>query len=309
MVHIRENRLVLNVDGATGEGPVVTAATCLDRYCAAERERLAAWLREERADTIVWPDAHAPLSVLMALVQLAAAWRVAVSCPAGPLRVLGARGRIRPDETVAGPVYVFRPPRQASVAGVGCSRLIGAWLLALSAPVLLMAALAVWMQDGSAPFYTQTRFGRNGQPFRLWKVRTMRPRADREQQQLERQALPGRAFTLPGDPRITRLGRWLRHHAIDELPQLLNVARGEMRLVGPRPLPASEEKHYTQGWHRERLNGVPGLTGLWQVSGRHALGFDEMCVLDIWYLRNRSLRLDLRIVWRTLGVLLRGQGT
>jgi len=168
--------------------------------------------------------------------------------------------------------------------------------------VLALAALIVRLEDGGPVFFVQDRFGRNGRSFRLYKLRTMRPDAQEQQRRLQAGAPAGRPFKLDGDPRTTRSGRWLRRHGLDELPQLLNIVRGEMRLVGPRPLPAYEEGLYHQAWQRARLAGTPGLTGLWQVSGRHAMTFEEMCVLDIWYLRNRGLWLDLRILLRTAGV-------
>ena len=116
-----------------------------------------------------------------------------------------------------------------------------------------------------------------------------------------------RSYKLHRDPRVTRVGRWLRRTSLDELPQLLNVLRGEMSIVGPRP-PIPYEVEFYEAWHRKRLDMKPGITGLWQVSGRNRLTFDEMVRLDLFYIENWSLWLDLKIILRTLPAMLRGEG-
>jgi lipopolysaccharide/colanic/teichoic acid biosynthesis glycosyltransferase len=166
-------------------------------------------------------------------------------------------------------------------------------------------SLLVLAFDGRPVLFRQERFGCGGAPFTLLKFRTMKRRSDRLHARLQRRlGRDGRLFKLERDPRVTRLGALLRRTFVDELPQLVNVARGEMRFVGPRPLPASDQGHYTRPCHALRLRGMPGMTGLWQVSGRNRLTFDEMCLLDTYYLCNRSLRLDLWLALRTAGVVL-----
>jgi lipopolysaccharide/colanic/teichoic acid biosynthesis glycosyltransferase len=144
--------------------------------------------------------------------------------------------------------------------------------------------------------YTQARVGRSGAVFTLYKIRTMYHDCER---------LTGPTWCKPGDARITPVGRVLRKLHLDELPQLLNVLRGDMSVVGPRPpIPYEVEKY--ELWHRKRLDMKPGLTGLWQVSGRNRLPFEEMVRLDLFYIENWSLLLDLKIILRTLPVMLRG---
>ena len=227
-----------------------------------------------------------------------------VRAPAAALPVLACRcgAWTLSDGAVIFPLPVVESRRRAVL-----ERLLAAALLAAALPGLLLAGLIIRLEDGGPMLFAQERFGRGGRLFRLYKLRTMRPEAEGLQCGLQTGAAAGRPFKLAVDPRATRIGLWLRRHGLDELPQLLNVIRGEMRLVGPRPLPAYEERLYGESWQRGRLEGTPGLTGLWQVSGRHAMTFAEMCVVDIWYLRHRSPRLDLRILLRTVGVVAGGR--
>ncbi|HJU28666.1 MAG TPA: sugar transferase, partial [Candidatus Binataceae bacterium] len=195
-------------------------------------------------------------------------------------------------------------------------------LLVLSAPAIAVGALAVWLTDGSPVLFRQTRIGIHGRPFELLKLRTMRRAAEDDvHREYVRHwirngvtaAVPngnGNAktiFKLANDKRVTPVGRFLRRFSIDELPQLINVVRGEMSLIGPRPALPYEVEHYEE-WHRRRLDAVPGITGLWQVSGRNRLSFEEMVRLDVQYLEDWSLAGDLKILMRTLPVLLRGEG-
>jgi len=272
----------------------------------AHLERLAAAVREHGAAAVALLDGRQPLHGIMALVAAAAAWRVDVLVAAAALPVLVRRGRV-PTVFVGGMRTVAFPPRnpESGHRTPLPERLFAALLLAMCAPLLALLALVVRLEDGGPAFFVQERFGAGGRPFRMLKLRTMRPAAEAQQRTLQRRIPFGRLFKLDDDPRATRVGRWLRRHGLDELPQLLHVVRGEMRLVGPRPLPAADSRHYGQPWHSGRLGGPPGLTGLWQVSGRNALSFDEMCCLDIWYLCNRSPALDLRILLRTVVTVLR----
>ncbi len=156
--------------------------------------------------------------------------------------------------------------------------------------------------------FKQERVGRNGKPFMLYKFRSMKQGAESEVDHLlDRNEASGPLFKIKDDPRRTRIGRIIRPTSLDEWPQLLNVLRGEMSLVGPRPGLDREIKLY-QDWHRKRLEVMPGITGLWQVSGRSDLSFDEMCMLDIYYGENWSLGLDLRILVRTVPQVLFGDG-
>jgi exopolysaccharide biosynthesis polyprenyl glycosylphosphotransferase len=194
-------------------------------------------------------------------------------------------------------------------------------LLIIAAPAIALGALAIWLTDGGQVLFRQTRIGIHGQPFELLKLRTMRSAAsDNVHREYVRDWIRngnaaakngngnGHAvFKLANDNRVTAVGRILRRFSIDELPQLVNVVRGEMSLIGPRPALPYELEHYEE-WHRRRLDAAPGITGLWQVSGRNRLSFEEMVRLDVQYLEDWSLAGDLKILARTLPALLRGEG-
>ncbi|MFE0105744.1 sugar transferase [Streptomyces sp. NPDC059009] len=178
-------------------------------------------------------------------------------------------------------------------------------LLAALPAALICAAIALTSPGGV--LFRQARAGRDGRPFQMLKFRTMRAGADAERAALTaRNEADGHLFKLRHDPRITPVGRLLRRLSLDELPQLVNVLRGEMSLVGPRPLPLTDSG-YT-GPARGRLAVPPGLTGLWQVSGRSSLTWDEMVRLDLHYVAHRSLRLDLAILARTVPAVLTARG-
>jgi exopolysaccharide biosynthesis polyprenyl glycosylphosphotransferase len=173
-------------------------------------------------------------------------------------------------------------------------------LLVAFAPLLALVALVIKLDSPGPVLFHQTRFGRGGVPFTCLKFRSMRDGAEDELPKLQSlNEADGPLFKIRDDPRLTRLGRVLRRTSIDEVPQLWNVLRGEMSLVGPRPPIPSEVEHYEE-WHQRRLEVVPGITGLWQVSGRSRLSFDEMVMLDIYYIENWSLGLDLQVLARTL---------
>lgn len=181
-------------------------------------------------------------------------------------------------------------------------------LLCLNAPLLFVVALLIKWDSPGPVLFRQKRVGRAGQMFTVFKFRSMRFGAENERYQLAGQnEASGPLFKIRHDPRITRAGRWLRRLSLDELPQLYNVFRGEMSLVGPRPAIPAEVEQY-QEWHRRRLDVSPGMTGLWQVSGRSELTFDEMVMLDLFYAENWSLGLDFKILVRTIPTMLLGTG-
>jgi exopolysaccharide biosynthesis polyprenyl glycosylphosphotransferase len=187
-------------------------------------------------------------------------------------------------------------------------RLLSLVLLLLTGPLLLVLAVAVRLTSRGPALFVQPRGGLNGHPFRMLKLRTMHAGAEAEREQLlQANEMDGPVFKIADDPRVTRLGAFLRRTSLDELPQLVNVLRGEMSLVGPRPLPQVETRELT-GSHRRRLSMRPGMTGLWQVSGRNEVGFSEWMALDLQYVDQWSLGLDLAILVRTAGVLLSRRG-
>jgi exopolysaccharide biosynthesis polyprenyl glycosylphosphotransferase len=180
--------------------------------------------------------------------------------------------------------------------------------LLLLSPVLGAVALAVNATSPGPVFYRQRRVGQRGRPFTMLKFRTMRDGADLQVAELRLEhGMNDLMFKLHDDPRITPVGRFLRRFSLDELPQLINVARGEMSLVGPRP-PLPEEVAEYEDWQFDRLEVPPGITGLWQVSGRSELSFDECVRLDLFYIENWSLAYDLYIVAKTLPVLFTRRG-
>ncbi len=174
-------------------------------------------------------------------------------------------------------------------------------------PVALFCALLVRFSGPGPLFFVQERTGRGGRRFRMLKFRSMVPDAPRLKDEI-RAALnvTGPDFKLEDDPRVTRFGRFLRRTSLDELPQLWNVLKGDMSLVGPRP--TSFDATTYDLWHTERLEVAPGLTGLWQVARRGDIDFDDRVRLDIAYVRNRSLRLDLAILLRTIPAVLSQRG-
>ncbi len=173
--------------------------------------------------------------------------------------------------------------------------------------VLAMCAAALWLESPGPIVFTQLRTGRYGRRFRMYKLRTMVPNAEELKSKyahLNELTLPD--FKITDDPRQTRVGRFLRRTSLDELPQILNIMKGDMSLVGPRPTSFAPETYAP--WQWERLAISPGLTGLWQVCGRAELDFDDRCRLDVFYVRRCSLRLDLVILLRTVGAVLGGRG-
>lgn len=182
-----------------------------------------------------------------------------------------------------------------------------ALLLLLFAPVMALIALAVKLDSEGPVFYRQTRVGRDGKRFRLLKFRTMEPGADQRTAELMEQSTDPDWLILDRDPRVTRVGRVLRRNSLDELPQLWHVLTGEMSLVGPRPLSEVDDA-LVRGWGRHRLDLTPGITGYWQVLGRNNIPFREMVEIDYAYIANWSMAHDLKLLARTIPVVLRRRG-
>jgi exopolysaccharide biosynthesis polyprenyl glycosylphosphotransferase len=196
----------------------------------------------------------------------------------------------------------FLAKRAIDVTLAGIALVLFSWLFGL-------IALLVWIEDrGGSPLYGQVRIGRGGRPFTMQKFRSMRPDADQQLADLlAHNEAEGPIFKMRDDPRRTRIGAFMRRWSIDEWPQLWNVLSGDMSLVGPRPATPREVGQYEE-WQLHRLDALPGITGLWQVSGRSELGFSEQVLMDIMYIENWSLGLDLRILLRTIPAVLIGKG-
>lgn len=181
-------------------------------------------------------------------------------------------------------------------------------LLCLS-PLLLVIAYKIKREDGGPVFYKQVRVGKDGQHFEMYKFRSMIVNADQLLDKLKNQnEVDGAMFKMKNDPRITKIGHFIREHSLDELPQLVNVLRGDMSLVGPRPPLPSEVKQYTN-YDMQRLLIVPGCTGLWQATERSNVGFNEMVKLDLTYIQNASIKLDLFIIWKTIVIIFKPNGS
>jgi exopolysaccharide biosynthesis polyprenyl glycosylphosphotransferase len=256
----------------------------------------------------------------------------AADLPGGSLRALGWRLEgtgvdliVAPNLTdVAGPRIVHRPVAGLPLLQVeepelsGGARLFkdvvdratAALIMLIGAPFFLAVTVAVRVTSRGAAIFRQTRVGRDGKEFTIYKFRTMRRSAESERPAMVRQndhGQDGVLFKMRHDPRCTRVGRWLRRLSIDELPQMWNVLRGEMSIVGPRPPLPSEVALYADHVRR-RLLVKPGLTGLWQVSGRSDLTWDETVRLDLYYIENWSPAMDASILWKTMRAVLQGRG-
>ncbi|MFD1324961.1 sugar transferase [Micromonospora sonneratiae] len=222
--------------------------------------------------------------------------------------IAGPRVHIRPIEglpllhveepTLSGPALLLKNLMDRVAAGVG---------LVLLIPLFIAIAVAIRLSDPGPVFFRQPRVGHEGRTFRVWKFRTMYVDAEERLAGLvDQNETDGMLFKIKQDPRVFPVGRFLRASSLDELPQLINVLWGEMSLVGPRPLPADDGDFL--GDVRRRLLVRPGMTGLWQVSGRSDLSWDEAVRLDLYYVDNWSLTYDLSILWRTVGVVLARKG-
>jgi len=226
----------------------------------------------------------------------------------GLLEVTGPRVTLRPAAGLSLLEVEVAAPRGRQVVKALMDRVAGVLLLAMAAPIIGASVLAVRLTSPGKAFYRQTRVGVDGEPFTMWKIRSMYVDAD-----ARRSALApldegnGVLFKMREDPRVTPVGAILRRFSLDELPQLLNVVRGDMSLVGPRPPLGEEVARYEDAVHR-RLRVKPGLTGLWQVSGRSDLSWEESVRLDLRYVDNWSVMMDVMILWKTARAVLRGAG-
>lgn len=276
------------------------------------------------------PPLLGPIAQLDELVQACAVDELIVALPANrreQLSRLLARGfrrevqiKLLPDlaellpervefHELAGRKYIgFVPTAAVSWAKRALDLMLVSVGLLLLAPLFLMIALAIKVDSAGPVFYRQQRLGKNGRAFWMLKFRSMCQDADRRLESLRlHNEATGPLFKMRQDPRVTRVGRLLRRWSLDELPQLMNVIRGEMSLVGPRPPLPSEVEQYEE-WELGRLRALPGLTGLWQVSGRSEVPFHDMVRLDLHYIRNWSMAMDLEILLRTIPAVLTNRG-
>ena len=209
------------------------------------------------------------------------------------LRKLREDERIQPKE---GPIYLFFK-RAMDIIGSLCG-------IILLSPLLIIVALAIKIEDPKGSiFFSQQRCGKDNKLFPMYKFRSMVSNAEELLEELmEHNEMDGPVFKIKDDPRITRVGKFIRKTSIDELPQLFNILIGDMSIVGPRPAIPHEVAEYSH-YHKQRLLVKPGLTCIWQVSGRNSIGFDEWMEMDLEYIEKRNLWMDIKLIFKTVGVL------
>ena len=264
------------------------------------------------ATTVIFAEPGISIAQTMQLLEGIDHLDINVKILSLDLVLIATTAKVQADLIQGTPLIHFSAPGRASrfrIAKIAGSVVIAAILAVLLLPLMLIIALLIKLTDGGPVFFIQERMGVNRRPFQMLKFRTMRDRAHEEQAQMEEFNESGVGlFKLRKDPRVTWIGRFLRRFSLDELPQLINVLRGEMTLVGPRPLPQRDFENYYEDWHYGRHKGLPGLSCLWQVSGRSELDFQSMCILDVYYLRNQGPVVDLKILLRTIWVVLFAKG-
>jgi exopolysaccharide biosynthesis polyprenyl glycosylphosphotransferase len=272
-------------------------------------EQLPDTLAAERIQEVIIADPDFPQDRAVELVDLCHHRGVSVHVAPTTMEILMDRAEFVPGQTV--PLFTLRPPVFEGI-DFALKRTFDLTLatigLILLSPVLLIIAAAVKLSSSGPAIYRSVRPGMAGRPFYCFKFRTMRKHAEQIQADLESlNEKSGAIFKIREDPRLTPVGRLLRRFSLDELPQLVNVVRGEMSLVGPRPLPMRDFDRLEE-WHKKRYLVLPGITGLWQVSGRSELDFDDLVRLDFLYLERWSIFLDLRILLRTIPAVLSRRG-
>ncbi|MGC9944367.1 MAG: sugar transferase [Verrucomicrobiota bacterium] len=270
-------------------------------------------LHEHSASGVLVSARHMQLDRIESIIQLCEIEGVEAWLVADFFATQIARASF--DEMLGHPLLIFRSTPETSWQMLAKSALdfVGALILLVILtviPVIPLVALAIKITSPGPIFFRQQRSGLNGAPFTILKFRTMATNAEQFKHELAAMnEMSGPVFKVSNDPRITPIGRWLRKFSFDELPQLLNVLRGEMSLVGPRPLPVDEVKRFHDLAHRRRLSVKPGLTCLWQVSGRNQItDFRDWVRLDLEYIDNWSIWLDLLILLRTIPAVFAGTG-
>ncbi len=263
----------------------------------------------ERVQEVIIADPDFPQDRAVELVDMCHRRGVTVQVAPSTMEILIDRAEFVPGQTV--PLFKLRPPVFEGI-DYALKRtfdlVLSLVMLTFLTPVLLVIAAAVKLSSRGPVIYRSARPGMAGKPFYCFKFRTMREEADQIQDDLEPlNESSGALFKIRRDPRLTKVGRLLRRFSLDELPQLVNVVRGDMSLVGPRPLPTRDFERLEE-WHKKRYLVLPGITGLWQVSGRSDLDFDDLVRLDFLYLERWSILLDLTILLRTIPAVLSRRG-
>jgi exopolysaccharide biosynthesis polyprenyl glycosylphosphotransferase len=257
-------------------------------------------LARQTLDEIVVADAGLDDRRLLEIVEAAHRRGVKVRVAPRTTELLIERGEYVPGQGI--PLFELRPPIFAGAQWASkrtFDLVVGTLIVVVGLPFWILLAGAIKISSAGSTFYSDRRIGLGERPFEMLKFRTMVAGAAEEQQSLERaNEASGALFKIRDDPRVTRIGRLLRRLSLDEVPNVINVLRGEMSLVGPRPLPVRDYERLEE-WHRRRYNVLPGMTGLWQVAGRADLTFDDLVRLDFYYIENWSIWLDISILLKT----------
>jgi exopolysaccharide biosynthesis polyprenyl glycosylphosphotransferase len=309
------------VIGLVENGPVLSSSMSFEGVpVIADLKGLPEAIRESQANEVIISDPNVPGEVLFD-VMIQTGRRRGVEFRIAPTLLNCLPSKTEIDQVGSLPmVTLFRSPlsNAARIVKRSSDLIIATLALTILAPIWLLIAVLIKLDSRGPVFYKQERVGMDGRIFLFYKFRSMRAGADesphREFQEKFIKGLPDSnlgdesrpAYKLRTDDRVTRLGKILRKTSLDELPQLFNVLRGDMSVVGPRP-PIPYEVESYELWHRKRLDMKPGITGLWQVSGRNRLPFDEMVRMDLYYIENWSLLLDFKIILQTLPVMWRGE--
>ena len=272
-------------------------------------DQLATVLANVRPDEVILSEADFDERTVLEVVEQAHRQGIKVRLAPDTTELLMQRGEYVPGQGM--PLFELRPPVLTGwewtlkrAFDIGASVLVAVFLL----PLWLLIALAVKLDSRGPVFFVDRRIGVGEREFGMLKFRTMVAEAPELQRELEEaNEAEGALFKIRNDPRVTRVGRVLRRLSLDEIPQIANVLRGEMSLVGPRPLPLRDHA-LLEDWHRARYAVLPGMTGLWQISGRSGLTFDDLVRLDFTYLESWSIWLDISIIARTIPAVLRGRG-
>jgi exopolysaccharide biosynthesis polyprenyl glycosylphosphotransferase len=314
-------RLVLVGEGATladlerqllaarGGIEIEVVETVSDARRPESLERLATLLEAERPDELVLAEADFDEEAVLGVVQLAHRHGVKVKLAPSTTELLVHEGEYVPGEGV--PLFELRPPLLSGVAWVAkriFDLVVAGLLVVVGIPLWLLVAGAIKLDSRGPILFVDRRVGVGEREFGMLKFRTMVAQAAELQDELEDEnEASGALFKIREDPRVTRVGKVLRRLSLDELPQLVNVLRGEMSLVGPRPLPLRDHA-MLEDWHKARYLVLPGMTGLWQISGRSGLEFDDLVRLDFTYIENWSIWSDVSIIARTIPAVIGGRG-
>ena len=275
----------------------------------AEPGSLPQVLAEHTIDELIVAEADFDDRQLLEMVDLAHRQGVRVRLAPTTTELLTQRADYIPGQGV--PLFELRPPAFVGADWIvkrGFDLLVSGLIVIVGIPIWLAIAAAIKLTSHGPVLYRDRRVGLNEQEFEMLKFRTMRHDAAALQAELEAEnEAEGALFKLRDDPRVTKVGSFLRRFSLDEIPQVLNVLRGEMSLVGPRPLPIRDYR-LLEDWHRKRYLVLPGMTGLWQIAGRSDLEFDDLVRLDFYYLENWSIWLDISILLRTIPAVAAGKG-